>query len=341
MTTSDLPHLRSATVSDIDGKIRLAFDDRLPTETYTLLRRDGFQWWPGQKLFVATYSPYREDTILRLYPDAIFEAQDDLDEYRESAAARVERFRGYADHATQTVDVLTSRTAFRWDQVDHLVAAGEKATYWERRAEASLKQQQKRERPAAVYRRIQTLEADKRKAERDRDHPNAAHSQRATATRWITFYDRRLAFENALYLASGGIPADQETPLEVGGAITYWDGTAEILKVNRKSVTVQTAYTYTRNVPREDIKAIFSKADWHARNPDAATKPTLTFVVGGGIEIESRQGCLRFEIVSFSRSKVTVQEGRGTRTYKQIVVKRTFSPEEWQTLQAGSLSAAS
>lgn len=341
MTAPALPDLRSATVSDIDGKIRLAFADRLPTDTYTLLRNAGFQWWPAQKLLVANYNPYREDVVWQLYPNVVFEAAEDLDEYRESAAARVERFKGYADHAAQTASALTSRTAYRWDQIDQLVAADDKATYWQRRAEAALKQQQKRERPAPIFRRIKTLEADKRKAERDRDHPNATHSQRATARRWITFYDRRLAFENALYLASGGIPAEQGTPLEVGGAITYWDGTAEILKVNKKSVTVKTPYTYTRNVALDDIKAVLSKAEWHVRHPEAANKPTLTFVVGGGIEVESRQGCVRYEIVSFARGKVTIKEGRGTRTYKQIVVKRTFSPDEWQTLQAGSLAAAS
>lgn len=339
MTITDdlLPTLERATISYVDGKIRLTFDGHLPQAAYDELRRVGFQRWPKQQLFAATYTPHREDAVIALYPDVLFESEADLDTQRDHTQERAERFQSYATQAAATSDALAARPVARWDQLGALVAASDKAHYWQARAQATLKHQERRERPDVIYRRLQKLETDKRKAERTLHHPRSAPAARATALRWITFYDHRLAFERALYEASGGIVAEKsDVQLEVGGAIVYWGGIAEILKVNKKTVTVKTTHTWTCNVPLDDIKEILSQAQWHERNPEAAQKPILTFVPGGAIEIESRGTCLRYEIVSAQRGRVTVKEGKGTRTFKQIAVKRTLSPDEWQVLQAAT-----
>ena len=104
-------------------------------------------------------------------------------------------------------------------------------------------------------------------------------------------------------------------------------------------MTVKTDYASTRTVKRDDITAILTSAEWRSRNPAAAAKTVLVFEVGGGIEIDTRNGVKRYEIVGTARGRVTVKEGRGTRTYKHLVVQRTFSPSEWQALQSQLLAS--
>jgi hypothetical protein len=197
MTTdrTDLPCLLSATISDVDGKIRLSFDSRLPQDVYDALRHAGFQWWPKQALFAAAFAPYREDTVVQYFPAAVFESQEDYASHQAATVERAERFQAYAD----THQSASQRAIRRWDDIGYSASAADKAQYWQNRAAAALNHQARHERADVIYRRLQKLEAEKRKSERILTQAHVTYAQCATAQRWITFYERRLAFEQALY----------------------------------------------------------------------------------------------------------------------------------------------
>jgi len=179
-----------------------------------------------------------------------------------------------------------------WRATGQAVTESKKAEYWLERAKAALAAAERKERPDVIYRRIETLQAELCGHQRDltksqkqkpaawvpfarRDHPDLSDDQVQTEgeqrkagtlarlQRWIEHLEARLAFERALYEASGGIASDKK-PLEVGGAILYWDGLREILKVNKKSVTVPTDYSWTNTVPFDKIRKIYSREEYQA-----------------------------------------------------------------------------
>ncbi|EDF5515508.1 DUF3560 domain-containing protein [Salmonella enterica] len=183
--------LYRATYSPDDNKLRLYAAERLDDETYQKIHAVGFRWAPKQALFVApAWTPAREDVLLSLAGDI----EDDDNTLFDRQEQRADRFSGYSEkragESEQTlaqVDALASvipfgqpilvghhserrarRDAQRIENgMKRAVMLFERAEYWEDRAHASLRLAKYKERPDVRYRRIRTIEADKRKAERN------------------------------------------------------------------------------------------------------------------------------------------------------------------------------
>ncbi|PMD95504.1 hypothetical protein BWI97_14205 [Siphonobacter sp. BAB-5405] len=85
----------------------------------------------------------------------------------------------------------------------------------------------------------------------------------------LAFYQRKLA-----ELAASGVVVVSKEVLKKAGAtaVKFWDGWREIVRINEKSVTVTTGYSWTRTVPYDEIK------DWRpkAEEKPAEKKPTKT-----------------------------------------------------------------
>lgn len=251
-----------ATLSFVDGRIRFYPDSGLPSEEYTLITKTwGFKWYRGEGAFVALYTPSREDYLGQTYQVELEE--EDAQEREMARDAResdkLDRFNKYGKNAAkrskQAYDESDRMASFIpmgqpilvghhsegrdrnyrariWAKMGKSVEESKKAEYWERRAQSTLNRQQQRENPGVIYRRIEGLEADLRKCHREIERKQSVDFY----TRFVTFYEGRLAYERALYLASGGVPADSKNlldKLEKGGWVEGRWGTGEILRINK------------------------------------------------------------------------------------------------------------
>ena len=179
-----------ATYSPDDNKLRLYALLRLDEETYARVKDAGFKWAPKQGFFVVpAWTPGREDVLLSLAGDI----EDEDSTLFERQEARADRFSGYSDkraaesgQVLEYVDSIASaiplgqpilvghhseRRARREAQkiengMKRAVMLFERAEYWEERAAASLAHAKYKERPDVRYRRIKTIEAGLRKAEK-------------------------------------------------------------------------------------------------------------------------------------------------------------------------------
>jgi len=182
----------TATYSPEDNKLRLYTntDERLPESLYSQVRSHGFIWAPRQKLFVApAWTPEREDFLL----DFCGQIDDEDKSLVERAEERAERFEQYserskseAQHAHNAVSAITdsiplgqpiivghhSEKRARKDAekitngLTRAVQLWDTAAYWKSRAAGAIRHAKYKERPAVRYRRIKTLETDKRREER-------------------------------------------------------------------------------------------------------------------------------------------------------------------------------
>jgi hypothetical protein len=119
------------------------------------------------------------------------------------------------------------------------------------------------------------LDADKCTPSQARERAIEAHTKSIEwHQRWLDHLQMLLDYNQALYVASGGIATDEVKP-EVGGAIRCWvrSGWVEIVKVNKVSVTVWDNWgnggnDFKRMVKMSDIKAILSKAEFDLHKAD-------------------------------------------------------------------------
>lgn len=94
----------------------------------------------------------------------------------------------------------------------------------------------------------------------------------AWASRWISHYENRLAYEKILLGDSGGTAADRTKP-EAGGACKCWASRGRwvyIQKVNKVSVSVLDNWgnggeNFKRNIALDQLSAVISKADVDAK----------------------------------------------------------------------------
>jgi predicted RNA methylase len=179
-----------ATYDPDDDKLRLRASSRLDAETYAKVKAIGFGWAPKQGLFLAVWSPTRED----LLTDLAGEVGDEETSLEDRAAQRAERFEGYqgkraaeADQARDAVSsiadgiplgqpIIIGHHSERHARKDveriesgmrKAVRLWETAAYWQQRASAAIRAAKYKELPSVRARRIKKLEADKRAHERD------------------------------------------------------------------------------------------------------------------------------------------------------------------------------
>ena len=179
-----------ATYDPADDKLRLRASSRLDAETYAKVKAAGFGWAPKQDLFYAVWTPAREDLLTELAG----EIGDEETSLEERAAQRAERFEGYqgrravdAEHARKSVSAIadniplgqpilvghhSERHARRnAEKIENgmrkAVRLWETVGYWQQRAAGAIHAAKYKELPAVRARRIKTLEADRRKHQRD------------------------------------------------------------------------------------------------------------------------------------------------------------------------------
>ena len=290
----------SATLSFVDGRIRFYPEQRLPTPQYhEITKEQGFQWHRREEAFVALYTPSREDYLLNTFGVELEEESSETREMERELleGAKLERFEQYstnaakrAEDARETSDKMASfiplgqpilvghhsekrDRSYRakiWAKMDKSVEESKKAKYWGQRAEATQRRQKQRENPGTIYRRIEGLEADLRKCQREIEKagPWAEHYQR-----FAEFYEGRLAYERALYAATGGIKAESDNlleKLEVGGAVGGKWGKGIILKINKgqggkiTTVSVPSGFSWNNKVAVTAIQQVWTKAEVEA-----------------------------------------------------------------------------
>ena len=176
-----------ATYCPEDNKLRL-YVGRVPREEYLALRKEGWtalhkQREAGGGDFVATWTPSRRDTALRLC-DVILD--EDMGP-AERAADRAERFGGYRDkrlddavghadrydagpaaHGYQS-EKRAERAAARHDRIaGRAVDAWDCAEYWQRRTAGVIAHALHVSSPSVRMGRIKEIESEIRKAEKSR-----------------------------------------------------------------------------------------------------------------------------------------------------------------------------
>lgn len=211
----------SSTYSPDDNKIRLYASSRLDAELYNRVKAAGFKWAPKQDLFVAPmWTPAREDLMLELCG----EIEDEDKSLVERAEERAERFEDYsekrgneAESARKMVSSIADNIPFgqpilvghhserraRKDAeritngMRKAVQLWETSSYWKSRAAGALQNAKYKELPAVRHRRIKGLEADMRKAEKNR--AEAEQYLNAWSKDGLTF-DEALAVANVCWL---------------------------------------------------------------------------------------------------------------------------------------------
>lgn len=187
---SDNKFIGTATYSPEDNKLRIYSDFRLPRDVYERVRQAGFIWAPKQKLFVApAWTPSREDFLIEMCG----EIGDEDTTLVDRAEERADRFNDYsqkrlteATHAQEAVSAITEniplgqpiivghhserrarRDAERIEtSMRKAVTLWQTSEYWTMRAKGALRHAKYKERPDVRARRINKIEADKRKRER-------------------------------------------------------------------------------------------------------------------------------------------------------------------------------
>lgn len=181
----------TATYSAQDNKLRIYPAGRLDADEYAKVKAAGYAWAPKQGFFVAPmWTPAREDLAIEMAG----EIDDEDSTAEERAAQRAERFEGYQESRTRDAESARKAVASIADNIPlgqpilighhserharkdaeriesgmrRAVRMWETAEYWQRRAAASLRHADYKERADVRARRIKTIEADKRKTERE------------------------------------------------------------------------------------------------------------------------------------------------------------------------------
>lgn len=178
----------TATYSPDDDKLRLYASQNLDSETYARVKAQKFTWAPKQELFVAYWSPCREDLLTELAG----EIEDEDKSLVERASERAERFEDYseareADHHRQLEHVQSIAGGIPFGQpilvghhsekrarkdaekiqngMQRAVKLWKQADYWKDRARGAVATAKYKERPDVRHRRIKGLESDIRKLE--------------------------------------------------------------------------------------------------------------------------------------------------------------------------------
>jgi protein-L-isoaspartate O-methyltransferase len=182
--------MMTATYSPEDNKLRLYSDARLGQTTYERVKAAGFAWAPKKQLFVAPmWTPAREDLLL----DLCAEIGDEDTSLVERAEERAGRFRDHSDRRAQDAErahAQADATCERFDMgqpilIGHhserrarrdkeraegamrrAVNAWALSGYWTDLAAGAIRHAKYKELHAVRARRMKTIEADKRKAER-------------------------------------------------------------------------------------------------------------------------------------------------------------------------------
>lgn len=183
--------LGTATYSPDDNKLRLYPFARLSAEDYAKVKAAGFSWAPKQELFVAPmWTPSREDLLIELCG----EIDDEDTTLADRAEERAERFDNYSEKRAEESDQAAKiahdmayqmngqpilvghhsekrhrkQIARMQDLTGKSVQLWRTSQYWQDRAAGAIRHAAHHERPDVRARRIKTIEADRRKVEKNK-----------------------------------------------------------------------------------------------------------------------------------------------------------------------------
>lgn len=273
----------NATYNIADDKLRL-YCGKVDRETFDRLLKSGFLRAPRQECFYAAWTPRREDLLIELAGPI----EDDDISPLDRAEDRSNRLETSADKASARATAASNRAHSIMDgiplgqpilvghhseaharrdteRIDNAirftVEETHKAAYYRSKAQASLAHAQRLASAPVIARRIERLQETHRQWQR----LHAKHGDGDTSVvRWLAHVAARIAYETALLEAAGGIPADT-VPLEVGGALKFIGEWYEIVRVNKKTVTIKGWFgkpDWTYLVDKTDIKQTMTAAEW-------------------------------------------------------------------------------
>ncbi len=275
------PELNGSAVYNVeDDTLRWSPDTRLGPNEYAVTKAAGFNWWRGSQLWVATWTPEREDHLLQFVEAIEHEASPDDPEGRAARfASRARKAESRAEERSRAAleglppggepvkighhsEKRHRRAIERSDQhMRQAVEESSKAAYWRERARGTEARARQKSDPGVIRRRIERLETDLRKVQRQLAAHEAAssgpgYSHRLgrdftdaewtalreaavlRARRWVAHLELRLTFERARLEATGVevlAPAD----FTKGEVVQCRWGRAEVVRVGTKNVSVR------------------------------------------------------------------------------------------------------
>lgn len=250
----------SATYNKATGWMAISFSSIPAPELRQEMKANGFRYNPVRKQWVAKWYPYREE-LAKKYAGEL--QQVDI---KPNWAAKAENAANMASKHEQISNETFNRAEKMSDAipfgqpilVDHYSARSDRNyrgriqnTYQKSFEEQKIaeKYQDRAERygqkatgenPGLIYRRIQKLEADKRKMERNKAEAVEKRSQRGIewADKWLNEYNNRLTVEREKYKASGGIPIEN-TKFNPGDRVYTRHGVGTIASISKKTARVR------------------------------------------------------------------------------------------------------
>ncbi|MFC4637016.1 DUF3560 domain-containing protein [Deinococcus hohokamensis] len=270
-----------------DDTLRWTPDTRLDDVEYAEARKLGFRWWRGSQAWVATWTPTREDFVLRFVEGIEHEADPDdpsgrLERFAARAVAATGRSNQRAAAAMQGLppggepikvghhsERRHRRAIERSDQhMRKAVEESDKAAYWRSRAQGTERRARQKADPGVVRRRIAKLEADLRRQQRYLSDvpgmnpggplPEGSASRRYTE-RWAAHLALRIAYEQARLESLAPPPFAPLASYKKGDVVkTKRYGKCEVLSVGRVNLKVAQLEGHTKGwvwtVPPHDVE---------------------------------------------------------------------------------------
>lgn len=207
---------------------------------------------------------------------------------KERAADRADRYAGYAENAAgraagmrQRADAVLSHIPFGQPNITDTSAGRtarnqrekalstlrrsweeeEKAGYLEHRAKVAERKAEGTHSIGFMMRRKEEAETELRLTQATIDGKRQMYGYEKPAGEWLAQLQGRLQQQRekvdywaAQIAAAGGVRFGPDT-IKKGDRVTYWGGTKEVVRVNKKSVTVPSGYSWTDTVPYDKITA--------------------------------------------------------------------------------------
>jgi phospholipid N-methyltransferase len=306
--------LGTATYSPDDNKLRFYPLHRLSTEDYERAKKAGFKWAPKQELFVAPmWTPGREDLLLewcgeiededKSLVDRAEERAERFETYQEKRAGEAERTHSAVSQIADAIPfgqpILVGHHSERRARKDaeriengmrKSIKLWETSQYWKNRAAGALLHAEYKELPKVRARRIKTIEADQRRALRDKSaaekrlaffsNPKSREITRADGSllirEMLLSYEFGLSEESKKRLQSGEMSLDEAINRKVAGL------TANLARVARWLTHYDNRLTYEKAMLDEQ-----GASDLLKPKARPAQLPLLNYRAPEGIECDN------------------------------------------------------
>lgn len=205
-----------------------------------------------------------------------------LDDRRDALTAKAARKQGDSQAAHERVDAIAGmiplgqpilvghhsegRHRRNLDRIDRgmrqSIAAHRESSAATHTAEASAKHERHRMSGPATMRRIEKLDAEQRKDARSLADATPGSAWHEAVTTRMSDRAADLAYwrDHLAALELDGWKQWSAADFKKGDLVTYWGGTQPVVRVNTKSLSVQTAYSWTDTVPYDQVRGTVDAA---------------------------------------------------------------------------------